>query len=105
MTVELEYIKRRMDELGIRHYTLRIRHFVMQPGEKLELEAWQEFFFLTQGICDVQITSDFGMFDMSADNISEMQYEHQGLISMQNTSSAATVHVKFIQVIPLSNGN
>ncbi len=105
MTVELEYIRRRMTELGIKDYTLRMRHFVMQPGEKLELEAWQEFFFLTQELCDIQITSDFGIFDLSADNASEMQYEHQGLINMQNTSSAATVHVRFIQVIPLNNGN
>lgn len=106
MMIEFGYIAKRMSELRIPEYTLRLRHMVMQPGEKLEIDAWQEFFFLTQEVCDIQIISDLGVFDLSADNASEMQYEHQGLITIINTSSAATVHVRFIQAIPLTtNGN
>jgi hypothetical protein len=77
----------------------------LQPGENVEIEAWQELFLLLQEVCDIQISSDFGVFDLSADNASELQYEHQGLITMKNTSSAATVHVRFMQAIPKTSNN
>ena len=105
MTIELEYIAKRMAELGIAKYTLRLKHLILQPNQRLEIDAWQEFFFLTQEVCDVQISSDLGAFDLSADNTNEMQYEHQGLIIIQNTSSATTVHVRMMQVIPLTTNN
>ncbi len=105
MISDIEYLSRRMSELGSPECTFRYRHFVLQPGEDLEIEAWQELLLLTHEVCDIQISSDFGVFDLSADNVSELQYEHQGLVTIKNTSSAATVHVRFLQAIPKTTNN
>lgn len=106
MTYELavQYVPRRMAELGYEDYAMRMRHFVLQPLEKIEIEAWNELFILPKESCEVRITSDFGLFDLSAENINELQYEHQGLITVQNLSETIT-HIQFIQVIPKSHGN
>jgi hypothetical protein len=89
-----------MQELGHDKYTMRLRHFVLRPNETVQIEAWQEYYVMTAEACDASISSDFGLFDMSADYASEMQYEHQGLITVKNNSDSAAVHIRFIQVIP-----
>ncbi len=60
MISDIEYLSHRMRELGVKDYTFRYRHFVIQPGETLEIEAWQELLLLTQEVCDIQISSDSG---------------------------------------------
>lgn len=98
----LEFVKRRMKELNIEDYAFRMRHFVIEPKGKAEVDAWNEFFVLVKETCDVSISSDFGIYDLSAENANEMQYEHQGFIQMENHSEASTAHIEFLQVIPKS---
>ena len=45
------------------------------------------------------VQSLFGFFDMSATTANELQYEHQGKITITNYSSAAN-HIVFYQAIP-----
>jgi hypothetical protein len=40
------------------------------------------------------------MFDLSFDRIDELQYVHQGFISIHNYSSTLN-HVQFVQVTPI----
>lgn len=98
----LEFAKRRMLELRIDHYTFRIRHFVIPPAGKTEVEAWNEFFILLKHNCDVSVTSAFGVYDLSAEHINEMQYEHHGAIQMENLSENVAAHIEFLHVIPQS---
>ncbi len=96
----LEYIPRRMKELGYEaNYYLRFRHFVLQSGEKLQVDAYNQFFILVEESSDVSVISDFGLFDISESNTNEQTYEHQGLIEITNSADAIN-HVRFIQVIP-----
>lgn len=97
----LEYIPRRMRELGYGdNYSLRFVHLVLQPSEKRNLEASCEFFILVEEPANVSVDSDMGIFDLSNTTTNELQYEHQGSITVSNLSTAAAISVRFIQVIP-----
>jgi len=100
INLALEYIPRRMEELGFgNEYYLRFRHFVLQAGETLEVPAYNQFFMLVDEAIDVSVNSEFGIFDLTLRNANEMLYEHQGLITIKNYASAVN-HLRFIQVIP-----
>ncbi len=100
INLALEYIPRRMEELGIGdHYYLKFRHFVLQPSEVREEPAYNQFFILVDEAQDVSVISEFGVFDLSLRSANEMLYEHQGQIIIQNNASSIN-HVRFIQVIP-----
>lgn len=100
INLALEYIPRRMEELGFgNRYYLRFRHLALQPHEQLTVTAYNQFFILVEEVADVSVVSEFGVFDLSLKNINEMLYEHQGKIEIQNYSSGIN-HIRFIQVIP-----
>ncbi|MFA6923611.1 MAG: hypothetical protein WC223_05085 [Bacteroidales bacterium] len=102
MTTELalEYIPRRMSEMGHdNNYILRFRHLILKPSEKIEIDASNQLFILVEEPQDISIDSLSGIFDLSIQNTNEMQYEHQGIISIRNLAEVAR-HVRFIQVIP-----
>jgi len=97
----LEYIPRRMEELGYgNNYFLRFAHLVLQPQEVRFIEASCEFFILVEEPQNVTIDSDMGVFDLSNTVANELQYEHQGAITITNKNPNATISVRFIQVIP-----
>ena len=96
----LEYIPRRMQELGVNNnYFLKFRHFVIPPNDKLIVDAYNEYFLLVQAGNDLIVSSEFGAYDLFDTGINEQQYEHQGKITVTNISKISK-HIKFIQVIP-----
>ena len=96
----LVYIPRRMEELGYgKHYHIRPRHLVLQPGEKLELEAFNQLYIIVEEPENVSVTSEFGIYDLSSDKVNELTYEHQGSIQINNYSKSIN-HLRLIQVIP-----
>lgn len=100
IALALEYIPRRMKELGYgSDYYIRFRHFVLQPSEKLEIDAYNQFYILVEEINDASVMSDFGLFDIAEEKTNEQTYEHQGEIKINNYSSRIN-HIRFIQVIP-----
>lgn len=56
-------------------------------------------FLLVQAGNDLKVKSEFGVYDLFDTGINEQQYEHQGKITITNTSKILK-HIKFIQVIP-----
>lgn len=103
MTIDLaiDYIRRRMLELGhADQYHLRFRHFVVQASDQVILDTGDQVFILVEPISAVSIESTFALYDLTADNSNELQYEHQGQIRINNYTSR-TQHVRFIQVIPI----
>ncbi len=100
VALALEYIPRRMKELGYgSDYYIRFRHFVLQASEKLEIDAYNQFYILVEEINDASVQSDFGLFDIAEDKTNEQTYEHQGLIHITNYTNGVN-HIRFIQVIP-----
>lgn len=100
VALALEYIPRRMKELGYgSDYYIRFRHFVLQANEKIEFDAYNQFFILVEEIADMSVQSDFGLFDIAEDKINEQTYEHQGAITINNYALQIN-HIRFIQVIP-----
>ena len=102
MTVNLalEYIPRRMRELGYhRDYYIRFRHLVLQPGEEQTIDADNQFYYLIEEAENVRVESETGIFDLSESSTNEMQYEHQSKIQITNYLSGIN-HLRFIQVIP-----
>lgn len=100
IALALEYIPRRMNDIGVgSNYFLRFKHFVLRSMETIEIDADNQFFILVDEVADISIQSEFGIYDLSESNISELQYEHQGKIILYNYS-ADIKRVRFIQVIP-----
>jgi hypothetical protein len=102
MTIELaiDYIRRRMVELGFNDsYHLRFRHFVLKGKQETEVDGDNQLFILVDPRDSISVESVFGIFDVTVDNVNELQYEHQGKITLKNNSSIVQ-HVRFIQVIP-----
>jgi hypothetical protein len=102
MTAELatDYIARRMEELGYgSNYYLRFRHLVLRAKEKRKIEAPNQLFLLINPDDDISVKSDFGIYDVTEENINECQYEHHGSIQVRNYA-ATTTHARFIQAIP-----
>ena len=96
----LEYIPRRMKELGYgSNYYIKFKHLVLQASEVIELDAYNQLFILIEEINDASVQSDFGLFDIAEDKINEQTYEHQGTIIVTNYATHIN-HVRFIQVIP-----
>ena len=96
----LEYIPRRMQELGIaNNYLLKFRHFVIQPSDSLIIDSYNQYFLLVDSESELTVSSEFGNYDLLDTGINEQQYEHQGKITIANTSKILK-HIKFIQVIP-----
>jgi len=95
----IEYIARRMSELCKTDYHIRFRHLRLLPSEQRTLAAHTDLYILVEPPTDVRVHSDSGVFDVSMDEASELQYEHRGTIRVTNHSIFAS-HVRFIQVIP-----
>ena len=98
----IEYIPRRMRDLGYgENYYLRFVNMVLQPSEVRIIEASAEFFILIEDPKNVSVESDMGIFNESLTTINEMQYEHQGQITITNLTLVMT-SIHFIQIIPMN---
>jgi len=97
----LQLIARRMQDLGFgNNYLTETKHLVLQANEELEIEAYNQFYFLVKDVDNVRVRSDFGFFDLSFAFNNQQDYEHQGLITIHNYANTIN-HVRFIQVIPI----
>lgn len=96
----LEYIPRRMKELGHgSDYHLRLRFLNLGPIEVRTLEAYNQLIILVEGGWNMKIESDMGMLDFNDINLREYQFEHTGLITITNKWEGYN-NLQFIQVIP-----
>ena|ERR1035437_11155994 len=101
MTVEIakDYLKKRMRYLGFgENYYEDFKHIVLQPNEIRFEDGYNELWILAEDTADVRVESRIAVFDLSAANINEQKYEHQGKIKIQNYSAGIN-HVRFIRAI------
>jgi len=105
MTIALaqEYLHGRLAELGYEgNYYLRLRHYVLQPMELITIDADIQVFLLVQPPVMIRVQSAFGIYDLTVDNVNELQYEHLGKIEVENYAPYLQ-HAQFIQVIIKTN--
>lgn len=99
----LEYIPRRMKELGYGdNYSIQFRHFVLPVMTEINESFPNQLLILIEPSEAIVVKSDTGIFDATIDNINELQYEHSGEVQMVNYT-IVTQHARFIQVIPNEN--
>lgn len=101
INLALEYIPRRMQELG--HgaaYSLRMKQLVLKNLEVRTINAENELYILIEEPEEISIESDTGAFDYHLTNTNELQYEHSGIIKLTNHLDRI-MYLRFIQVIPL----
>lgn len=96
----LEYIPIRMAELQITQgYTLRYRVLRLQANEQRKVRSKNDYFYLISPDNRILVKSKIGVFDLQDQGVVELQYEHRGLISIQNRRGRA-INAIFIQVVP-----
>jgi hypothetical protein len=99
-SLALEYIPRRMKELGYGdNYSLRFAHLVLAANQVVNIDGTCQFFILVEEPANIDVESDTGIFNLTLATTNEMQYEHQGLITVKNLGTTIN-NVRFIQVIP-----
>lgn len=91
----------RLAELGYRKYYERHRDFVLEAGATLNIEAYNELYFVVDDPLGVVIESRYGMYDSTEDLLAESVHEHRGEITIMNPGTVSR-RVKFIQVIIVS---
>lgn len=103
MTVNLalEYIPRRMRELGYGdNYLIRFQVLNVIDGEQMILNAQAgEFYLLVEDKEEISIESETGYYELGKDTCNIQHYEHTGEIIITNNSSEIK-SVRMIQVIP-----
>ena len=96
----MEFIRSRMSEISPgKDFTVKLRHLVLFSNEVRKLNAENQVLMLTEPTAMVRIESATGFFDLSANTANELQYEHQGHVTITNLSALPT-HVRFIQAVP-----
>ena len=99
----LEYIPRRMKELGYDDsYSIQFRHFVLPDKAIINENLPNQLLILIEPSEAIAVRSDTGVFDATTENVNELQYEHRGAVQIQSYA-CVTQHVRFIQVIPNDN--
>lgn len=95
------HIPLRMEELGHgnNYFTPIPQHYSLVAEEVRVIDAYNEYFFLTNADLEISVNSEFGMYDLTDDTLNQQLYEHQGKIVLTNKSKNLK-HVQFIQVIP-----
>lgn len=95
----LANIRSRMRDMGFKEedYSIGHKHVVLQGNGHENIEAYNEIYYLEHEPEDVNIKSDFGLYDLSFHKTNELKYEHRGFISIHNYS-AGLRHVCFIHI-------
>lgn len=100
----LDYIPRRMKELGFEDYAVRYRHIRVLDKSSMTIEGQNQIWLAINPSTLLTIRSKAGIFKWNDKSINEQQYEHRGKITVVSDSSAV-IYQLFIQVIPLHSNN
>ena len=100
-----DYVRQRMSEHGHANYLLRHRHFILEPNSTLKIDGQGELYVLVGEPAPwVRITSLLGTYDTSIDTTNELNHEHTGVITLENTSSLQAP-IQLLQATPKNTSN
>ncbi|ELR71758.1 hypothetical protein C900_02343 [Fulvivirga imtechensis AK7] len=93
----ISYAPQRAKERGFDKYRLDYRDINVSPGERKEIPAYNQIWFVVETGEGIQISSDYGEFDADNPLLQENAHEHGDWIVIENTSQAIS-QVKLIVV-------
>jgi hypothetical protein len=104
MAFALDYIPRRMKELGYgENYLTRYRQVSVSPGTPLIIEAYNQLLLFVDPLDGVIVQSKRGKLNLNDYSITEQQHEHNGKVTVTSGGGYfLQPYVTFIQVIPLN---
>jgi hypothetical protein len=94
----LHFVPQRVRQLGFRNYHLRYRDLVIESNGRLELQAYNELFFIVDDPPGLIVESDYGLFDSTDDPLPDNVHQHRGEIVIRNPGSDNR-RIKLIQII------
>ena len=95
----IEYIPKRIAQLGFCKYHIKYVDMVVQPGSVVVLPAYNELFFIVNDPSEIIVESSYGIYDSYTNPSLEInQHEHRGEIVITNPAPTSS-KIKFIQVI------
>lgn len=101
--IVMDYIKKRMSQSGHGdNYTVYLRHYIISAGGTMTIDARNQLYVMIEPVEMLYLLSDSGLYDLSTTFNNEVVYEHTGNIEMRNYAGDRTIHVRFVQAIPLN---
>lgn len=94
----LGYVPQRVKELGYGKYTIRYRDLVLEGSSRIDLNAYNELYFIIDQPLGIVVESDYGLFDSSDTMLEDNVHQHRGEILISNPGSVKR-RIKLIQVI------
>lgn len=94
----LQFIPKRVKQLGYTNYHLRYRDLVVDGNKSIRIPAYNELYFIVDDPSGLVVESDYGLYDSSDDPIEESVHQHRGEITITNSKSVKR-RIKFIQLI------
>jgi len=95
----IDYIPKRVSQLGFSKYHIHYKDMVIQPGSAMVIPAYNELFFIVDNPGNIIVESSYGMYDSyTPPGLEQNQHEHRGEIVITNPAPTPS-RIKFIQVI------
>lgn len=96
-----QVIPQRLRELAFSKYHERHRDFVLEAGSIIQVDAYNELYFIVDDPIGLVVESDYGMYDSTDNPLPENIHQHRGEIVIRNPG-AGKRRIKFIHVILVS---
>ena len=97
-TFILEFIPKRMQQLGYRNWHTRYRELTVLGQSKVSITAYNEHWFIVDRPVGLFVDSDYGVYDSTGISSNENMHHHKGEITIENSESNPR-KITFIQVI------
>jgi hypothetical protein len=97
----ISFIPYRVAQLGYSEYHIQYKELVLNGGQTLRIDAFNELYFLVDSPDGIAVDSSYGIYDTTGTVVTEQCYQHKGQISITNPGFESR-RIKFIQVIIIS---
>jgi hypothetical protein len=94
----MQYVPKRLQQLGYSNYHLRYHDLVVGAESKTEIPAWNDLYFIVDDPRGFVIESDYGLYDSTDNLLTDNVHQHRGAITVWNPTDESR-RIKFIQVI------
>jgi hypothetical protein len=94
----LDFIPRRIEELGYKDFKIRYRDFLVEENSSKTILAYNSLYFLAGDPQGVVIESYYGLYDTINFEAEDNIHQHRGEIVITNPGTDKK-RIKFIQVI------
>jgi hypothetical protein len=93
----LQYIPQRIRELGCTQYHIDYCDKVIPAATTQEIEAHNTLYFIVDDPTGLQVSSDYGVYDLTDDPLEDNIHQHRGTITITNPGTESR-RIKFVRV-------